>query len=248
VQSALATLPGVRQVEVDFTNKVAVVKVDNDKVDIVAMTAALKKAGFGGSVAKPNNEKNSDSNGETSPAKGDTQSSAATKYVPDRFGQYIQVAAKLDYDVVIPGRPFRVAVVFDVARKWHIYGNPLGPGIGQPTVISASGPNGFQFAPTRYAPAKKQVQDLGDEKTWVFEHHGQVVHYLLGKVASDVAPGDYLLTLTAAGQVCDENACIPGKAIVELKVRVASVSTKQVTINQELFSKFNVASVPVPTE
>jgi len=48
---ALESVPGVREVKVDFPSKTATLKVDKGtKVDTETVQAALKKEGFGGSV------------------------------------------------------------------------------------------------------------------------------------------------------------------------------------------------------
>jgi len=50
VRKALASVPGVQHVEVDFPNKQAVVIVKKDGYNAVASTKALEDSGFGGEV------------------------------------------------------------------------------------------------------------------------------------------------------------------------------------------------------
>lgn len=52
VQQALASVPGVRQVQVDLKKEQAVVTVEADKCDEPALLKALEKAGYGGKVLK----------------------------------------------------------------------------------------------------------------------------------------------------------------------------------------------------
>ncbi|MFT7678181.1 MAG: copper chaperone CopZ [Planctomycetota bacterium] len=51
VQSALSSLDGVENVDVDFATKTATVKLDG-KVSVADMVAALEGAGFSGSVTE----------------------------------------------------------------------------------------------------------------------------------------------------------------------------------------------------
>jgi hypothetical protein len=52
VQKALASLPWVRQVQVNYSQKQAVVVAEADKVDEPALVKALQQAGYGGRVVK----------------------------------------------------------------------------------------------------------------------------------------------------------------------------------------------------
>ena len=52
MRKALASLPWVRQVEVDFSHKQATVTVAADQYDAKALLEALQKEGFEGKVEK----------------------------------------------------------------------------------------------------------------------------------------------------------------------------------------------------
>jgi copper chaperone CopZ len=52
VRKALAALPWVRQVRVDFDKQLAVVTADARRYDEKALIKALEKAGYGGKVVK----------------------------------------------------------------------------------------------------------------------------------------------------------------------------------------------------
>ena len=52
VSEALATLPWVKKVQVDFDRKQATLTVEIGRFDESAIIRALEKAGFGGTVAK----------------------------------------------------------------------------------------------------------------------------------------------------------------------------------------------------
>ena len=261
MRAALAALPGVRQIDIEFEKQQVVVTVDEASLDEQKLIGALEDAGFGGSVLEVKTVGPADSqpsgNGtapeESGQAPSESDGGAAaeeseanrTDSTSDPFGEHVTVHAYLDRDRLRPGDAFRVAVVIDIDEGWHIYGNPVGPGIGRPTVVSAEVPNGFHVDSVRYAPGEKAVQDLGETDTsWVWEHTGRVIHYLSGSVAEDAAPGDYQWSVQASAQACTETACFPGKVTIDLPVTVAAKGEPAASINQELFEGFDAAKTP----
>jgi copper chaperone CopZ len=52
VRKALASLPGVSQVRVDFATRRAYVTIQQDKWDEKAMLKALQQAGYGGKIVR----------------------------------------------------------------------------------------------------------------------------------------------------------------------------------------------------
>ena len=52
VRQALTPLPWVRQVQVNFDNKQAVVTAEADRYDEAALLKVLEKAGYGGKIVK----------------------------------------------------------------------------------------------------------------------------------------------------------------------------------------------------
>ena len=123
------------------------------------LVESLEQAGFGGSVTRSGAAK---AEPDKATAGIPADEAAVEQYSPPYFGEHVRVSAHLDRDTLHPGDSFRLAVVFDIQEDWHIYGNPLGPGIGQKTVVSAQAPEGFYFEPARYALAHKMKQDFGD--------------------------------------------------------------------------------------
>ncbi len=235
----------------DFDKKQAVVTVEPAAYDKAKFIATLDKAGFGGSVkavkpAKPVPAEGTEPTA-SPPEPGLIGAEPAaepnkTAYSSASFADHVRVSAHLDRDVLRPGDAFRMAVVFDIDDGWHIYGNPLGPGIGKETVITAEGSEAFQVQPARYAPAHRAEQDFGEAgKTWVWEHTGQTVHFLSGKVSDATEPGAYRLTVEASAQVCSEGACLPDKATVVLPVTVVPSGSPSQAINAELFIGFEKA-------
>ncbi len=223
----------------DFERKQVVVAIDREAtVDPQQMIAALKEAGFGGSLAgkaarKTGATQNLDHQ-RTTPAGGARSTTG--------FSSHVRLEAFLDRDGVRPGGSFRVAVVVSVDDGWHVYGNPLGPGIGQPTVISAEGPADFDFEPVRYAPAAKHQQDFGDSsRTWVWEYEGRTIHFLSGRIPEDVKSDTARLMVHVKGQVCNPKSCLPGSVQTELTIPIRSAQTESRLAHDELFRGFDEA-------
>jgi len=257
VRDALAALPGVRHVEVEFDTKQAVVTM-SDGPTSQELIAALEEAGYGGSVANGPGVSAEPDNGDlpketagTPPPPGlpeDEQEPDATgkTYSSKSFADHLRISAYLDHDVLRPGDSFRIAVVFNIDKDWHIYGNPLGPGIGQETVVSLREEPGFDYEPARYAPAQRAEENFGEAgKTWVWELTGRTVQFIPGKIRDDLPLGGYSLTVKALAQVCKEKgACYPGKATLPLVVRVVEADTPSQPANSELFESFDQARAP----
>jgi len=184
-----------------------------------------------------------------SPHKTEKQSDQAPadgkQYSSSAFAKHLEVAVFSDASAYRPGDVFRIAVVIDIDSDWHIYGNPLGPGIGLPTVISVELPEGFSSAIARYAPAEKGTQDFGEAGgTWVWEHTGQVIHFLSGTVDPGTLPGNYHAKVHVSAQVCKKmGSCLPGEAIVPLDLTVSESAGSIPKTNEELFKNFDDAAV-----
>ncbi|MFQ5731891.1 MAG: cation transporter [Planctomycetaceae bacterium] len=249
MRKALAALPGVRHVHINFETKIATISVDKsaDKDDS-RFVKALDDAGFGGTVTshgasqqKTPENGNNDTSG-LPPKPGLTGDGTITADFTARsgFGKRVSVQVHADRDGYRPGDAFRIAVVVDVAKNWHVYGNPVGPGVGKPTVISAAPVSGIQFDPARYAPAHKADQDFGDgNTTWVWEHTGRSVHFLTGRIAESAQPGDVQLTIKVAGQSCSAATCIPGKVTTPLTVRVVGKDSPTKPTHSKWFAGFD---------
>jgi len=252
VHDALAALPGVRHVTIDFAQKQVVVTADPSAADPKAFVRALVEAGYGGSVLKtatitgPKTAPKSGESGRPSPGLPDGENPPSKKKVgatsSGAFGTHISARAELDHDVLRPGEPFRIAVVAKIGIGWHIYGNPIGPGVGKPTTLSAEAPEGIQLDPARYAPAHKSEQDFGKAgKTWVWEYTGETVLYLSGRVSKTAQPGTLDLPITLAGQVCSATSCVPGRLTIPISIRIVPKESPSKPVHADLFAGFDKA-------
>ncbi len=161
------------------------------------------------------------------------------------FAEHATVSAVVDAAPLRPGDEFRLGVVFDIDDGWHIYGNPVGPGVGRATSVRAREAPGVTFGATSYAPGHKAEQDFGDDnKTWVWESTGRVVHYVTGRIADDAALGPAKWLLEAKAQVCTATECLPSNIKIPLVVEIAGRGAKQSKEHANDFTGYDQSSVP----
>jgi len=230
VRKALEIVPGVQKARVEFDTHSAFVQFGKGH-DEQVLIEAVKQAGFG-AASKITEKQNVEALAEEK------------KYLSSSFAEHLGVTVFSDASAYRPGGAFRIAVVIDIGDGWHIYGNPLGPGIGQPTVIFAELPAGFSSATARYALAEKHTQDFGDaESTWVWEHAGKAIHFLSGTVDIGTSLGKYHVEVRVSAQVCKPGSCLPGNVVVPIDLTVSESGDGIQATNVELFKDFDKAVV-----
>ncbi len=165
-------------------------------------------------------------------------------YTSSEFPEHVKVSAVLDAAPLRPGDSFRVGVVFAIEDGWHIYGNPVGPGVGRATTVKVSA-QGAAFDPARYAPAEKATQSFGEAgTTWIWENRGRVVHYVSGRVSPDASPGRSTWLVEARAQACTKTQCLPAKITIQLPVEIAPRDAPQTKETSDDFSGFDKTRVP----
>lgn len=117
-----------------------------------------------------------------------------------------------------PGRQLRIAVNFDVAPGWHIYGEPL-PEDYTPTAVKFDD-----------AMVAKQAIDFPKPVSMKFEAIGETFPVYTGKFSAngairlkpDLAPGEHDLAGTISFQECNNLECkAPQQARFEIPITVA---------------------------
>lgn len=108
-----------------------------------------------------------------------------------------------------------LAIKMTIPEKYHLYGNPLGPGIGKPVQIWIEGESGVVWDGIRKMEAKKFQPPAGD---WVFAYENQTVFFVGGLISSG-AEGTIQGTVNIDGLICN-TACIPVKKEVQFSINV----------------------------
>ena len=131
-----------------------------------------------------------------------------------------------------PGRPFWVALDFEIEDHWHTYWKNPGDA-GMPAVIEWQLPAGFTAeAPLWPTPKRFEVDALvgfGYEKNMT----------LLVKVTPPPSIEDSMVMLSADPRwvVCSDTTCLPGDANLSLSLRVINETPEKSKDNADLFAK-----------
>jgi thiol:disulfide interchange protein/DsbC/DsbD-like thiol-disulfide interchange protein len=142
---------------------------------------------------------------------------------------------------VVPGKPFEVGVLLEMAPGWHTYWEYPGDA-GLPTSITWTLPEGFVAGPIQW-PLPHRVIEPGEIE--VYAYKDKVL--LLTAIVPPAEVMEKTVTLRAKVDwlVC-EQICIPGSADLELSLPIVGEATEA---NAELFSAFRrllPAATPVP--
>jgi len=123
-----------------------------------------------------------------------------------------------------------LAITLQIPKGFHLYGNPLGPGIGKPLQLShnSADPQGITFDSWFVPPAKKYQPEIGE---WVWAYTGEVT--LFAKlIVSDSSSQHTNFELVLAGLICDK-ACLP----FEKRISGALPSRAKVGTNDDMKSE-----------
>ena len=142
---------------------------------------------------------------------------------------------------IVPGKPFEVGVLLEMAPRWHTYWEYPGDA-GLPTALAWTLPEGFVAGPIQW-PLPDRVIEPGEIE--VYAYKDKVL--LLTAIVPPAKIAEKTVTLRAKVDwlVCEE-ICIPGSADLELSLPVTDEATEA---NAELFSAFRKllpAATPAP--
>lgn len=130
---------------------------------------------------------------------------------------------------IIPSKTFygiddtvRLALKIKIPSKYHLYANPLGPGIGKPLQISVNGADNIIWHQVKKPLATKFKPSIGD---WVWAYENQQVFFFSGDIKENFE-GDINGTIHIDGLICNTD-CIPVKKDVQFSVKVTKSSSGQ---------------------
>lgn len=120
-----------------------------------------------------------------------SQSAPAFSIIADRQSYAVGDTMVLSLDVSIP-------------RNYHLYGNPLGPGIGKPLVIYPTKNGSIKWIGINKLPAKKFTPEIGGW-VWAYETH---TRFFIKGIVLRGASGRIFGIVSVNGLICSSN-CIP---------------------------------------
>lgn len=164
--------------------------------------------------------------------------------------EIVKVRTTWSLDRVHPGSHFILAVIFDIAKDFHINADknqiiPVKDLIPFPTKVQIIEiPEGITVEAPQFPQAHPVKVDFADKNMMFFK--GQTVIYLPMKIDEKVEPGLLNFKVQIGYQACDAQTCLlPRKAVVEETLRVVESDREPVEINKELFAGYKTAQADV---
>jgi thiol:disulfide interchange protein DsbD len=139
-----------------------------------------------------------------------------------------------EFDKLVAGKPFRLAVVADVKPGWHVNSHTPKEDYLIPTEVKVQPAAGVKLSPTVYPKHVEKKFAFSDQPLAVYE--GVTVFTVPGSVDASAAAGPRTLTATLDYQPCNDRQCLPPTQIkTALTIEVAPAGTKQIPVNADYF-------------
>lgn len=131
--------------------------------------------------------------------------------------------AFLSHDKLVPGAPFRVAVVVELIKPWHANANPVNDPNLIPTTITWQVPASVVIERTIYPPGKPVKLEWSNTPVLLYE--GRVVIFAEGRVAKNAPRGPVKIEGRLRYQSCDDQTCLPPKTVpVAIETMIADAA------------------------
>ncbi len=165
-------------------------------------------------------------------------------------GEIVKVRTIWSIDRGHPGNHVVLAVVFDIAKGFHINAdkNQIIP--AEDLILFPTGVQVIEVSEEitpespRFPKAHRIKVEYADKAMMFFTGH--TVIYLPVKIDEKVKPGLLHLKLQISYQACDKQTCLlPRKAVIEESLEVVESDIEPVKINKELFAGYKTTQADV---
>jgi len=146
------------------------------------------------------------------------------------------ISAKLvaDADKLVAGKPFRLAVVAEIQKGWHVNSHTPKEDFLIPTAVSLSPAAGLTFQAPAYPPHKEIKLAFSETPLAVYE--GKTVMRVDGSADKAAAAGPRTLTAKLKYQACNDTQCLaPAEVSATLVLEVAAAGSAAKPANQDVF-------------
>src|SRR5206468_1676796 len=144
--------------------------------------------------------------------------------------QLVKAELLADTNAVVPGKPFTVGLLLQMAPGWHTYWKFSGDA-GLPTELKWKLPPGWKTSEIQW-PIPLKTIDPGDIETYGYENEVLLMQEITPPRNIDSSSAN--ASAEANWLVC-EKICIPGSAILQLDLPVASASQPA---NTDVFARY----------
>ena len=130
---------------------------------------------------------------------------------------HVKASLIADVSAIHPSKSFTIGVLLEIDPGWHVYWTNPGDS-GMATSVKFKLPAGFTVAPDPF-PVPRRIQQPGNEVVYGYEN--AVLISARVTPPADLRKGDDVAIRAAAGWLVCKEACMPGKAAVDLTMKVA---------------------------
>jgi thiol:disulfide interchange protein DsbD len=120
--------------------------------------------------------------------------------------------------VYVPGDTVVIALRVGIPANYHLYGNPMGPGIGRPVTIGVSGAAGVAWLDIKKTKPKKYTPAVGE---WVWAYDRQASFFLRG--IAPAADGEVKGLAVFDGLIC-HTSCFPRHLELPFTFRISAAA------------------------
>ena len=163
---------------------------------------------------------------------------------PATRGDEATISAYLSTDKLVPGSPFRVAVVINLAEHWHANANPVSLEGLIPTTVAFQPPASIVIDRIIYTPGVRTKVEWADEPVALYT--GRAIIFAEGHADADAKPGPLKLEGSLRYQACDDHICLAPKTVpFVIETEIADASYKPQAAHPDIFAAPTQA-VPLP--
>ena len=159
---------------------------------------------------------------------------------------WLKTAVYPDRDVLPRGTAFRLAVVLDIEKGYHVNANPPAEKFQVPTVVTPEDNPAVAWGRTTYPPGRPLAASWAESGT-TSVYSGRTVLVVEGKVKDAAALGETPLRLKLDYQGCDATTCYqPAARVIEASARIVDRGTASASANADLFAEAAERAAPAP--
>jgi len=156
----------------------------------------------------------------------------------------VTVTNLLSVDKLAVNTPFRMAVIIDVGKPWHINANPANVEGLIPTTLTLQPPSGVVIDRIVYPKGVTTKVTWSDEPVALYTGHAVI--FGDGHVKADATPGLVKIEGSLRYQACNDSICIaPISVPIVLETEIVPESQKLQPIHPDIFGSASESAPPV---
>lgn len=147
----------------------------------------------------------------------------------------LKLAAYLSHDKLAAGSQFRVAVVVDLNKPWHINAHEVGMEGLVPTTLTLDSPPHVSMERIEYPKGERIRVSWADEPVALYT--GRVVIFAHGRVHAHAPQGPVRIEGRLRYQACDDTVCLAPKTVpVILATEIVDATETPQPLHPEIFA------------